>query len=397
VAREDSVRGNGCQGAVPGGGLPPFARTPAASENHAMEHLSRQQLAAGLSLIRDSPRDGGRVVLVVRRPVTGERDLPGQVTLDEVGGLAGDNWLARGSRSTPDGLADPQRQVTVMNSRVAELVAGGTDRMPLAGDQLFIDLDLSVSNLPAGSLLAVGQAVLRVSEAPHLGCAKFVERFGAEAMRFVNSRAGRQLRLRGMNTRVVVPGTVRLGDLAERVPASSVRGALMRRAGAAGAAAATTAATAATAGAATASAGLLALGALHAAWGAGSAWPFPDRSALADAVIGADNVPGPAACFAVSAALAAASGLVAPWPRSRPALRRLGVSGVIIVLAGRGGLGLAGRTRLVSRRSVSRRFARLDRRVYSPLCLALAALSALSVRPAAGRGGPDAPSPGGSQ
>jgi MOSC domain-containing protein YiiM len=90
--------------------------------------------------------------------------------------------------------------------------------MALAGDQLYVDLDLSVGNLPAGSLLAVGQAVLRVSEAPHLGCAKFVERFGAEAMRFVNSRVGRQMRLRGMNTRVVVPGTVRLGDLAAKAP-----------------------------------------------------------------------------------------------------------------------------------------------------------------------------------
>ena len=90
--------------------------------------------------------------------------------------------------------------------------------MPLAGDQLYLDLDLSLDNLPAGSLLAVGQAVLQVSEAPHLGCAKFVERFGAEAMRFVNSRAGRQLRLRGMNARVVVPGTVRLGDLVAKLP-----------------------------------------------------------------------------------------------------------------------------------------------------------------------------------
>src|SRR5258708_18306966 len=121
-------------------------------------------------------------------------------------GPAGDNWLAGGSTRTPDGSADPQRQVTVMNARVAELVAGGRDRMPLAGDQLYIDLDLSVDNLPAGSLLAVGQAVLQVSGAPHLGCAKFVERFGAEAMRFVNSRVGPQLRLRGLNTRVVQTG-----------------------------------------------------------------------------------------------------------------------------------------------------------------------------------------------
>ena len=181
-----------------------------------MEHLSRDRLMAGLGRIRDSPKDGGRVVLVVRRPAVGERDLPAEAVLDRAAGLAGDNWLARGSASMPDGSADPQRQVTVMNARAAELVAGGTDRMSLAGDQLYLDLDLSVDNLPAGSLLAVGQAVLRVSEALHLGCAKFVERFGAEAMRFVNSRVGRQLRLRGMNASVAVPGTVRLGDLAAK-------------------------------------------------------------------------------------------------------------------------------------------------------------------------------------
>lgn len=137
--------------------------------------------------------------------------------LDAVRGLTGDNWQTRGSTRTKDGSADPQRQVTVMNARAAELVAAGTRRMPLAGDQLYVDLDISVDNLPAGSLLAVGDAVLEISEAPHLGCAKFVERFGAEAMRFVNSRVGRQLRLRGLNARVVQPGTVRPGDVATRV------------------------------------------------------------------------------------------------------------------------------------------------------------------------------------
>jgi hypothetical protein len=145
-----------------------------------------------------------------------QRELPAEAVFDQVAGLNGDNWLARGSKSTADGSADPDRQVTVMNARAAELVAGGRERMPLAGDQLYVDLDLSLDNLPAGSLLAVGQAVLRVSEAPHLGCAKFVERFGAEAMRFVNSRLGRQLRLRGMNARVVLPGIVRPGDLATK-------------------------------------------------------------------------------------------------------------------------------------------------------------------------------------
>jgi len=188
-----------------------------------MEHLARQRLEAGLGQIRDSPRDDGQIVLVVRRPAVGVRELLAEAMLDPVAGLAGDNWLARGSTSMPDGSADPQRQVTVMNARVAELVAGRKDRMPLAGDQLYTDLDLSAGNLPAGSMLAVGQAMLQVSDVPHLGCAKFVERFGAEAMRFVNSRVGRQLRLRGMNTRVVQPGIVRPGDIATRSPAAALQ------------------------------------------------------------------------------------------------------------------------------------------------------------------------------
>jgi len=187
-------------------------------ENQLMEHLSTERLMAGLDLIRAAPPDGGRLVLIVRRPSVDEREVLAEAVLSRETGLAGDNWLARGSSRTPDGSADPHKQITVMNARVAELVAGGTDRMALCGDQLYLDLDLSVDNLPAGSLLAVGQAVLRVSEAPHTGCAKFVERFGGEAMRFVNGRIGRQLRMRGINASVVVPGPVRLGDLAVKAP-----------------------------------------------------------------------------------------------------------------------------------------------------------------------------------
>jgi hypothetical protein len=135
------------------------------------------------------------------------------------------------------------------------------------------------------------------------------------------------------------------------------------------------------AGPAAASAGLLVLAALHAAWGAGSAWPMADRQELAEAVVGAQQVPSPAACYAVSAALASAAMLVAGLPRRRPVLRRIGVAGVAGVLAGRGALGLAGRTYLVSPGSTSARFTRLDRRVYSPACLALAGLSALAALP----------------
>ncbi len=178
-----------------------------------MQHLAYQHLEESLSHLRDAPMDHGVVVLVVRRPAVGVRELPAEALLDPAAGLVGDNWLVRGSKNTPDGSADPQRQVTVMNARVAALVAGGPDRMPLAGDQLYVDFDISIDNLPAGSLLAVGEAVLEVSDTPHLGCAKFVERFGADAMRFVNSRVGRQLRLRGMNAKVLQRGSVRPGDL----------------------------------------------------------------------------------------------------------------------------------------------------------------------------------------
>jgi MOSC domain-containing protein YiiM len=185
-----------------------------------VEHLSRDRLMAGLDHVRDAPRDRGELVAIVRRPLPGERELVSEAMLDDEVGLVGDDWLTRGSKSTPDGSASPDRQVTVMNARVAELVAGGMQRMALAGDQLYLDLDISVENLAAHSLIRLGDAVLEVSDAPHLGCAKFVERFGAEAMQFVNSRLGRQLRLRGANTRIVVPGAISVGDIASRVLAT---------------------------------------------------------------------------------------------------------------------------------------------------------------------------------
>jgi MOSC domain-containing protein YiiM len=195
------------------------ARAARVGENRVVVHLSRDRLQAGLDKVRASPKDAGRIVLIVRRPAIGQRDMPAEAVIDQVTGLEGDNWLTRGSSSTPDGSAHPDKQITLINARLAELVADGKDRMPLAGDQLFVDLDLSLGNLPPGTLLTVGQAVLRVSEAPHTGCAKFLERFGVEALRLVSSREGRQLRLRGMNARVVVPGVVRVGDRAAKAPA----------------------------------------------------------------------------------------------------------------------------------------------------------------------------------
>ena len=117
---------------------------------------------------------------------------------------------------------------------------------------------------------------------------------------------------------------------------------------------------------------LLGLAALHVAWGAGSSVPFHDRDDLADAVVGTTAVPPPASCYTVAGALMAAAALVLGLPAGQPALRRAGLLGVTTVLGGRGLLGLAGRTDLASPGSTSLRFRRLDRRLYSPLCLALA-------------------------
>ena len=187
-------------------------------------YVAEKILDAGLDHVRCSPTGIGELRLIASRPANLQRAVLDEAELDPTVGLVGDNWLARGSRHGVDGAADPDRQITVMNIRVAELVASGLDRVPLAGDQLYVDFDLSIDNLPPGSRLVIGTAELEVSAAPHLGCAKFVERFGPEAMRFVNSRVGRSLRLRGMNAKVVVGGTVRVGDrVSQKVIAGTTR------------------------------------------------------------------------------------------------------------------------------------------------------------------------------
>ena len=182
-----------------------------------MTYLAMDELQAGLERIRQSPRDAGVLKLIVRRPKTGVREILQEGQLDLVDGLVGDNWRTRGSFLTADGASHPEMQLNVMNSRVIDLLAQSPDRWSLAGDQLFVDLDLSAENLPPETQLALGSAVIEVTKQPHTGCAKFVERFGLDAVKFVNSDEGRRLRLRGINARVVQPGVIRVGDIVRKV------------------------------------------------------------------------------------------------------------------------------------------------------------------------------------
>ena len=142
-------------------------------------HLSLDELHAGLDAVRSSPKDSGTLELIVRRPAVGERELLDEGELDLRVGLVGDTWIDRGSKKTPDGSSHPEMQLNVMNASAALLVAAGDAGRPaLAGDQLFVDLDLSETNLPPGTRLAIGDAVIEITAEPHRGCAKFSERFG---------------------------------------------------------------------------------------------------------------------------------------------------------------------------------------------------------------------------
>ena len=197
-----------------------MSATPASSPaqpGNLSGHRTPEELEAFLPVLLAAPRDVGTLDLVVRRPAEGVREVLDEGELDLVVGLVGDTWAERGSSRSADGGPHPDMQLNVMSSRMVGFLAGDPDRRALAGDQLYLDLDLSHENLPTGSRLTIGDpaergAVIEVTEQPHTGCAKFIDRFGAEAMRFVNGSVGRPLRLRGLNARVVVPGRVRPGD-----------------------------------------------------------------------------------------------------------------------------------------------------------------------------------------
>ena len=180
-------------------------------------HLNTEQLEQGLDHVRQSPRDGGTLEYIVCRPGIGERRVLAEAELTTEQGLVGDNWLARGYRKTADGSAHPDMQLNIMNARAVALIAGDRERWQLAGDQFYVDLHLGYDNLPPGTRLAFGTAVVEVTAEPHLGCAKFIERFGRDAALFVNSELGKSLNMRGINARVVQAGRVGVGSVISKV------------------------------------------------------------------------------------------------------------------------------------------------------------------------------------
>lgn len=175
-------------------------------------HLALEELRAGLDHIRHAPKERGVLEMIVRRPEEDAREPLERGRLDPEEGLVGDNWHLRSSGRTPDGAPSPDTQLTLMNARAIALMAGTRERWPLAGDQLFVDLDLSYDNLPPGTRLEIGSAVIEITAEAHNGCGKFVERYGLDAMRFVNSPAGKAVNLRGIYAKVVRAGTIDAGD-----------------------------------------------------------------------------------------------------------------------------------------------------------------------------------------
>ena len=180
-------------------------------------HLTTEQIQAGMPNINQSPSDNGTLELIVIRPESDTRRVLGQVQLSQEGGVHGDRWAKESWKKLPDGRPHPDVQVALTNARLVDLLSQTKDQWSWAGDNLFVDLDLSAENLPPGAKLSIGDTILEVTAEPHNGCKKYAQRFGKDAIRFINSPEGKKLHLRGIYARVVQAGTIRVGDAISKI------------------------------------------------------------------------------------------------------------------------------------------------------------------------------------
>jgi MOSC domain-containing protein YiiM len=178
----------------------------------ATRHRIREELDAGLAHVLAAPKDGGRIEAIVVRPETDARRAVAEVAISAAGGVEGDHWAKGCWKSTPDGRPDPDVQICIMNARAIALIAGDRDNWPAAGDNLFVDMDLSPENLPPGTRLSLGSAEIEITAEPHTGCAKFIARYGRDACVWVNTGPGKANRLRGIYAKVVKDGRIAVGD-----------------------------------------------------------------------------------------------------------------------------------------------------------------------------------------
>ncbi|MEO2004026.1 MAG: MOSC domain-containing protein [Candidatus Poribacteria bacterium] len=190
-----------------------------ADADHAAAHLTTEQIEARLDWLKASPADSGALEGICIRPKVNEREELERCLLSPEGGVEGDFWAEVNRKMLAEGSSYSAGQVALMNSRAIEAVAGSRDRWKLAGDQLFVDFDLSESNLAPGDRLHVGPAILEIVPIPHTGCDLFKERFGMDAVKFINSAVGKSMRLRGIFAQVVQEGVVSIGDSVRKADA----------------------------------------------------------------------------------------------------------------------------------------------------------------------------------
>jgi len=177
-----------------------------------MKFVTTDEINSNLSFILSSPKDVGKIESIIVRRRKNERELRKEVFLSPEKGVEGDRWY-----DLSKGKPDPRRQLTIINSRLIKLLAQSVERMQLAGDNLIIDLDISDANLPVGQRLTIGKVMVEITDVPHTGCSRFAERYGNDAVEFINAPERSSLRLRGVYAKFLNSGLIHVGDIIKKI------------------------------------------------------------------------------------------------------------------------------------------------------------------------------------